>query len=659
MLTTRQVSLAAILIVTSLLASAAPTDEECLFCHGEANMTGGMVNGKPRSLYVNKEEYSASTHQTQGCVSCHTDVTDLPHPEKLKQVDCGVCHDQAKVYAQSLHAKALENGDKDAAGCQDCHGKHNIRGIKDPLSSVYPLNLADTCGKCHSNPAMADTHMLSMLDPSASYRNSIHGRAMYQKGNIQAANCASCHGAHDLLRSTNPNSHVYRFSVATTCGKCHSRELEQFKKSIHSRALDAGIKDAPSCPDCHGEHDILEPANAGSYVSKERGDEESCARCHNDERLMKRFGITVAKKSSYMDSYHKVATSSKASSMASCSSCHGAHAILRVDDPDSPVNEKNRPETCRKCHPEAGVSFASGYVHTLATGFDQKAKDIVRMLYFILIGGTIGGMLLHNLIHLLRNLAEKFQKQNQKTGTYQRFVPGMRLGHFLLFVSFVTLVISGFALRHMDSWWAAFLFPGPSGTVIRGVVHRIAAVVLIGVAFWNGVYLLFNRSGRKELWHLIPGPRDLFQAFSNVFYMLGLSSKKPQFNRYSYIEKAEFWGMWWGTGVMMITGFSMWFVNLFFKLNLAYGKLTPKLILDLFALIHYYEAILAVLTILVWHFYFTIFAPDVYPMNWSWITGRITLEDLEHHHPLEYEKEVLDKNTPRETREDSASGVAK
>ena len=649
MLHIRKFLVSATLLISSGLAFAAPTDEECLFCHGEANMTGTTADGKSRSLYVNKDEFMASTHQTQGCTSCHADITELPHPATLKRVDCGVCHDQAAVYAQSLHAKALEHGDKDAAGCQDCHGKHNIRSVKDPLSPVYPLNLADTCGKCHSNPAMGDNHMLSMRDPSASYRNSIHGRAMYGKGNIQAANCASCHGSHDLLRSTNPNSHVYRFSVAATCGKCHTKELDLFKKSIHGKALDAGIKDAPTCPDCHGEHDILEPSDVGSYVNKERGAEESCARCHNDERLMKRFGITVAKTSSYMDSYHKVATSSKSSAMASCSSCHGAHDILRTDDPNSPVNEKNRPETCKKCHPEAGASFASGYVHTLATGFDQKAKDIVRLIYYVLIFGTIGGMLLHNLIHLLRRLIERFRQQNRSTDTYQRFTSSMRFGHLLLLISFITLVVSGFALRHMDSWWASHLFPGPNGNIIRGIVHRIAAVLLIGVAVWNGVFLLFTKSGRKELGHLMVKPRDLFQALGNFLYMTGLSSKKPQFNRYSYIEKAEFWGMWWGTGIMVVTGFAMWFVNLFFKLNISIGKFTPKLILDLFALIHYYEAILAVLTIIVWHFYFTIFDPSVYPMNWSWVTGRITVDDLKHHHPIEYEKEVLNaqKDTPQ------------
>jgi len=92
--------------------------------------------------------------------------------------------------------------------------------------------------------------------------------------------------------------------------------------------------------------------------------------------------------------------------------------------------------------------------------------------------------------------------------------------------------------------------------------------------------------------------------------------------------------MWWGTALMIVTGFCMWFVNVFLQF-------LPKIALDVVALIHFYEAWLAVLTIILWHLYYMIFDPQTYPMNWSWITGHITEDDFKERHPLEYERDVL------------------
>lgn len=622
------------LVLGAFAAYAVPTDEECLFCHGEANMTGQTTDGKTRSLYVSKDLFEASMHKGLGCVGCHSEIQEVPHAAEVKPVDCGSCHEQAAAYAKSLHAKALARGDKDAAGCQDCHGKHDIRAVKDPLSAVFSRNLPDTCGRCHSDPALPKNHMIAMVDPSASYRQSIHGRALLGKGNLEAATCTSCHGAHDLLRSTDPESKVYRFNLSKTCGQCHKVEVAEFAESIHGKALAAGLKDTPTCADCHGEHDILEPSNVESFVSKQKGAEETCSRCHDNERLMKRYGITVARSSTYMDSFHRIASAKNANAMATCSSCHGTHSILAASDPKSSVNKDNLPTTCGKCHENAGPNFAVGMVHTVPSGFEQKAKEIVRLVYLVLIFGTIGGMLLHNILHIIRRLIERYRHQRRSEDTYTRFSLSMRLGHLLLFLSFTTLAVSGFALPYKDSWWAQLIFPGPAGQEVRLVIHRVAALVLVGLAVWNGLYLILTRSGRKELAALMFRPRDIVEAFKSVAYLVGLSKKHPRYDRYTYVEKAEYWGMWWGTAVMVITGFCMWFMNTFLTF-------LPKLVLDICDLIHFYEAVLAVLTILVWHFYFTIFDPKVYPMNWSWITGRLTVNELKEHHPLEYEREYL------------------
>jgi cytochrome b subunit of formate dehydrogenase len=263
----------------------------------------------------------------------------------------------------------------------------------------------------------------------------------------------------------------------------------------------------------------------------------------------------------------------------------------------------------------------------------QKALGIVRIIYMLMIAGIIGGMVGHNTLSMARKSIGKFRAEMSDVGTYRRFSRGMTIGHLVLTLSFITLAISGFALRYPDTWWAKIFFHGERGLAARGVVHRGAALVLVALAVVNASYLIFTKSGRKELRQLMMMPRDIKDIFANVFYMLGFKKQPPKFGRYSYIEKFEYWGMWWGTILMIFTGFSMWFVN-------AFLQFLPKIALDVIALVHFYEAWLAVLTIIVWHLYYMIFDPQTYPMNWSWITGRITVEDFKERHPLEYEKEM-------------------
>jgi cytochrome b subunit of formate dehydrogenase len=117
---------------------------------------------------------------------------------------------------------------------------------------------------------------------------------------------------------------------------------------------------------------------------------------------------------------------------------------------------------------------------------------------------------------------------------------------------------------------------------------------------------------------------------NSMKYLIGKSDTKPLFGRFSYIEKMEYWAVVWGTFIMGITGVILWFENFFLKYVTNTG-------MDISSAIHYYEAILASLAIVVWHFYFIFLNPDVYPMNKAWLKGYLTREQMEHEHPLELE----------------------
>jgi len=130
------------------------------------------------------------------------------------------------------------------------------------------------------------------------------------------------------------------------------------------------------------------------------------------------------------------------------------------------------------------------------------------------------------------------------------------------------------------------------------------------------------RTHWKEMW---PRVGDAREGFLNLAWLIGLRSKKPRLSSHGYVEKAEYWAVAWGTGVMALTGVALWGV----KYTLVW---MPKSWLDVATAIHFYEAVLATLSILVWHFYFVIFDPEVYPMDTAWLSGQ-SIRPREPHHP--------------------------
>lgn len=615
----------------ALAAAAVPTDEECMVCHNDPNLATELEGGVTQSLYVDENVFSSSVHGPIGCVSCHADIVELPHEAHLKPVHCGECHPEAEAYTQSLHGKALAGGDKDVGGCIDCHGKHDTRPSSDPLSMTNPRNLAQTCGRCHSDANLVKRHMVSISEPSESYLKGVHAKAI-AAGNDKAAVCSNCHGAHDILPSNDANSPISRAHIHTTCGKCHEKEMNEFVRSIHGKAIEAGIKDAPTCTDCHGEHDIEPPKSDASPVAAKSVSRSTCPKCHEDETTMTKYGITTHRQASYMDSYHGMASVAGGKVVASCASCHGAHEILPKDDPGSSINPANLVRTCGQCHKNATANFAASPVHIVPTDPGQRAVGIVRLVYIWLIAVLIGGMVFHNSLLMLRHMAVKFRAELKGPNAYRRFSPGQTLGHFVLMIAFTVLAISGFALRFPDNYWLKMLFFNGASIEMRSTVHRWSGAVLIGLLVVHILHGLFSRRGRKEVLSLWPRVQDVRDALTNLRYAVGLAKEQPKYDRYSYFEKMEYWGMMWGSVLMGITGLCMWFAEDFMRYF-------SKLFLDIAATIHYYEAWLAVGTILVWHMYYMILDPETYPMNWSWITGRITEEDYKARHALEFERE--------------------
>lgn len=585
-------------------------------------------DGRSVSIYVDEEVYNASIHATEGCISCHADIEELPHAEQLETPDCAMCHDITEIYEQSVHGIALQRGDTDVALCNDCHGTHDIRPSTDPLSRVNPHNLPETCGKCHSNPVMVKQHMVTINHPSESYLKGVHGKAIMEDRNADAATCNDCHGTHDMQPSQLSTSRINALNIPTTCGQCHEEEMEEFQKSIHGLALAAGIPDAPNCATCHGEHEIIAPAENGSPTNAHNVARATCLKCHAEETIMERYGVETHRAASYMDSYHGLSTGANAEVEASCVDCHGIHGILSREDPASPVHPDNVVQTCAKCHENAGPNYAAGPVHIMPTSSGQWIYGLVRLIYLWMIALVLGGMFFHNALLFLRAVLNKVRAKKRNPELIRRFTKAQVLVHLLLGLSFTGLAVSGFALRFPDSWFTEILFLGDMGLEYRGLVHRVMGVVMTGVSAISLLYLMVTRHGRREVWALMLRPKDIGDLFRTLAYGFGLRSEPGHAGRFGYAEKLEFWGLCWGTLIMVVTGFCMWYAHWFLTL-------LPKVILDIMALVHYYEAWLAVGTIIIWHLYFVVFDPSVYPINLTCTDGMTTREHLQEHHPLD------------------------
>ncbi len=620
-------------------------NRDCLTCHAEPSLTID-VNGKQVSLSVDEKKFRHSIHGSMfTCVDCHKDVKSLVHETPPQKITCAGCHvDAQQAYEHSNHSKASKTGRTPAANCEDCHGGvHEILAPDDAGSPVNHVNIPNTCGRCHGQKFLMESNGQS-AQPFLSYQNSVHGRAT-EKGSTKAAVCTDCHGAHQILAANDDQSSIYKFKVPATCGKCHMEVEQAFNQSTHGQAIARGNGMSPVCTDCHGIHSIQSHRDPNSPVAEQNISQDTCARCHEGVRLSREFGLPGNRVSSYMDSYHGLASKGGSVIAANCSSCHGVHNILPSSDLRSTINVANLDATCGKCHQGATRKFTLTKVH-LADGI--RSNDIgsiavrwIRIIYLVLIALVIGAMFAHNAIIWRRKMADR---RKAHTLMMVRMTSNQRWQHLILLTSFIVLVITGFALKFPDSGFAHVLGMGER---FRGIIHRVAGVVLIAAGIYHVFYLIAAREGRRLLRDLFPEPKDAFDAWRTMLYYLGLNPQKPKFGRFNYAEKAEYWALVWGTAIMGVTGIMIWG-------KVWVGNLLARWWVDIATTIHYYEAILATLAILVWHFYQVFFDPDVYPMNGAWWDGKMPVEHYKREHELDTES-LAEAESSKEHADDSSS----
>jgi cytochrome b subunit of formate dehydrogenase len=222
----------------------------------------------------------------------------------------------------------------------------------------------------------------------------------------------------------------------------------------------------------------------------------------------------------------------------------------------------------------------------------------------------------------------------------ERFNVTFRIQHVLMFTTFLLLSFTGWGLKYahdpegLSSVWIRIW----GGAETAGLIHRIAGVTMLLDFIWHVIYLFYllgtGKIKIRAKTTVLPLPKDVVDVIKNFMYFLGLSKEKAKFGKFSYAQKFDYWAVFWGMFIIGSSGYA-----LAFPMQIA--PIVPEFaagwIWELLGLMHSDEALLAIVFILFWHFYNEHLKPEVFPMSWIWITGKISTDTLKHHHPLEYE----------------------
>ncbi len=604
-----------------------PDNAACMECHADADTVG-------KKYAVSATAFAAEPHTEDNgvtCVNCHEaagKVEDITDHGKLGPASCASCHDTDKLQA-SVHGKTAS---KKKPGCAACHGHgHAVVPVAHKSSPLRGAAANKTCDGCH-----ARAH--------EGRRDCVHFKLVKQ-GGPRGASCVSCHGGHDVERADVKQNPGFRVNTVARCGACHGKALAHYRASIHGEKIfkDNDLNSA-TCLDCHYDCDLgVIPHLDRSSMTHTAKVSDTCASCHADHRTVVREGLNPSVVSTYKESFHGRAIALGQEQSATCSSCHKYHDVYRITDRRSSVHPANIKKSCGSCHPGASKNFLTGKIHA-----DVKGKgdahywaDLVRSVYIWIIALVIGAMVLHNLLDFVRKMILRARRQAAEPHMI-RMAPVERVAHLLFLTSFIVLAYSGFVLMYPDAWFVAPLHWIGMTEAGRAWIHRIAAVVMTALVLHHVCFILFTRLGREQGRHFMPRLKDLRDLGHNLLWFLGRRAERPEFDRFGYIEKAEYLALVWGTAVMVITGFILWFE----QYSLA---IMPLWLFEVFAVVHRLEAVLAVLSIIVWHFYYVFINPDEAPMALTWITGRVSHHEMKLAHPLDYQRKLKEEEDESRT----------
>jgi cytochrome b subunit of formate dehydrogenase len=567
-----------------------PANDACLSCHGNPNFSAPGADGKIRSLHVIKDRFGQSVHGKRQCVECHTDITEVPHkPGVTHKVSCVNCHD------------SLWN----AAKAENKTEQYAKLGV-----------------------------VVQQIDH---YMKSIHARSNRDDPSRPNAICYDCHAPHYVYPKGSQERTNWRLDIPNICGKCHTKEREQYGTSVHGKAVLIDKKtNAAICADCHTTHDVADPANDAAKLVITR----NCGGCHLDNLK------------TYTDTYHGKVNTLGYAYTAKCFDCHGSHGIQKVSDPSSTMYPDNRVKTCQKCHTNATASFATFEPHGTAHDFNRYPIIWVASKFMLLmLGGMLAFFWSHTALWFYREYKERSERKirphvtldelrdvNVKGKYYQRFPLIWRLAHLTSAISLMMLTLTGMSVLYAETSWAPVIMHWLGGPKVEAVVHRTFAVLFAIVFFGQLLYFVGHivRNRKAFDWFgpdsLVPRWQDLWDLLAMFRWFFG-SGPRPVFDRWTYWQKFDYWAPVSVIIFIIACGVMLWAPT-------VTAKFLPGWVFNVATIFHGEGALLAVLFLFTVHFFNNHFRPDKFPLDVVMFTGAMPLERFKYEHRVEYNRLV-------------------
>lgn len=586
----------------------APTCRSCHRVHEPpAGRPGEQTSSRCRTCH--EAPHALHTRAVRGpvCTDCHTAHAAQPLRADSPQVTarCSSCHEGAHPSHPAVAGRAPV--------CAICHS------LAPDTATVAPARLAASCQRCHEG------------------KSGTHAQASVKAGSVAGRHPPVCGECHSFAKD--PPVAGAAATISRRCGDCHEAELQQYLKGGHARGIAEAGSELPTCVNCHSEH-----AGGETRLSATA----QCVKCHSSARLARKYNLPENVGASYVDDFHGATVAllgpnpskQEALQVLVCADCHGAHEV-------GWDRATNIGAVCLRCHERGDARLAGAWLgHARVTLGTQPLIWLVRLFYFFTIPFVLLGLALNIVFHFrsqhrhghtrryregLRRLRARLAGQKlPRPPVVTRFNVGERIEHFASMSTFILLLLTGLPQTRPDLGIANAIIGFFGGIASTRLIHRVVGVTFVALLVTHVTRAVLNAINKRRMPVMVPDRQDFEDTLATLRHFLQ-GTPKPRTGKFDFSEKFEYWGLFLGGTLMSVTGAILLFPELV-------TRVLPGQLVAMFRVMHGLEATFAVLVVVLWHSYGVILRPEIFPLDTSIFTGRITVERLKEEHEREYER---------------------
>ncbi len=611
--------------------AVARREQACQSCHtrlAPTHVDARVPCSGCHSIHGDKPDAARQPSSTT-CSSCHSRPHSLHEPTPgQSQVECTACH--------TLHGDSdpRVRNDRVAKACTSCHeGVHpshaGVPGFARQCTTCHSLargapvapaadELVRTCTGCHENVPPA------------------HGTRKHQTAGVLCTDC------HSLDRD--PRLPAAAVVIAGRCSACHAEEMRDYLAGGHSSGLapDGPNADAPTCVTCHPQRPESADEDMRLAITMR------CVGCHSNDSLARKYNLPRAAGATYLADFHGATMRFRSEQpqgphgpdVMICADCHGAHAVGLRDS--SAVQN-----ACASCHTGADAKLAGAWLgHEPPGPRNGMLVWMVRLMYTVLIPFMLLGLIIYIAFHFfdqrrkgakvlaapgLRRWLDRLAGDGHTSeASVERFSRVERIEHLVVMACFVLLVVTGLPQRLPELGVSMAIVRFLGGIAATRLIHRVAGFTFVALLVFHVGRAVIAAMRTRRMPAMVPTRADFHEVLDTIKHFTK-GTPRPRVGKFDFAQRFEYWGLFLGGVVMSVTGVSLLFPEFV-------ARVLPGQALAVFRNLHGLEATLAVLVVTLWHAWGVLLRPEIFPLDSSIFTRRITVERLKEEYPLEYDR---------------------